>query len=187
MNCGSNNTLSVSADVEKGAKSMIGNTNFTNIYEIECYGPDGTLKWKEIVYNTVVNEGLDDVLEVYFKAGTGVAHYVGLTDGTPTVDPTDTMSSHVGWTEVVAYDEAVRQTLTLGSVSSQSVDNSASKATFTISADSTTVGGIFIAESATKSESASVLYGGGAFTGGDKSVDDDDVLNVTVTLTTSSS
>ncbi|GAG46997.1 unnamed protein product, partial [marine sediment metagenome] len=36
----------------------------------------------------------------------------GLTDGTPTPAAGDTMASHGGWTEVVAYDEGVRQTLT---------------------------------------------------------------------------
>jgi hypothetical protein len=97
-----------------------------------------------------VNTGLDDVLAKYFKgSGYTAAFYVGLTDGTPTVAAGDTMASHAGWAEVTSYDEAVRQTLTLGAVASQSVNNSASKATFTMSA-TVTVGGLFICTNSTR-------------------------------------
>ena len=155
-----------------------------NIYHIECIGRDGKLKWEDEIRNLVVDEGLNDLLDKYLKGSAyTAAFYVGLTDDTPTVDASDTMASHSGWSEVTAYDEAVRQTLTLGSVSSQSVSNSASKAAFTCSTDSTTVGGAFITTNSTKSGDTGTLYGAGAFSGGDKSVDDGDTLNVTVTLT----
>jgi len=147
------------------------NTKFGDLFYIECFDKDGNLKWTDTIKNLVVNVGLDDALDQYFKGSAyTAAHYVGLTDGTPTVAAADTMLSHAGWTEVTAYDEAVRQTLTLGAVSSQSVDNSASKAVFTIDTNSTTIGGAFIATSSTKSETGSTLYGGGAFTAGDKSL-----------------
>jgi hypothetical protein len=154
-------------------------------YKVECYSKKtGKLKWVDEFDNLVVNEGLDDNLDKYFKgSGYTSAFYVGLTDGTPTPAAGDTMASHAGWAEVTDYDEAARQTLTLGSVSSQSVDNSASKAVFTIDTNSTTVGGAFVTTNSTKGGSTGTLYGIGAFTGGDKSLDDDDVLNVTVTLT----
>jgi len=153
-------------------------------WEIECYGSDGKLKWRECFHNLVVNTGLDDNLDKYFKGSTyTAAFYVGLTDGTPTFAAGDTMASHAGWTEVEAYDEANRQTLTLGSVSGQSVDNSASKATFTIDTNGTTIGGAFITTNNTKGGTTGTLYGGGAFTAGDKSLDDGDTLQVTVTLT----
>jgi len=136
----------------------------------------------------VVNEGLDDVLEKYLKGSSyTAAHYVGLTDGTPTFAAADTMASHAGWTEVTAYDEAARQTATWGSVSSQSVDNSASKATFTISTNSTTIGGAFLSTDNTKGGTTGTLYGGGAFSAGDKTLDDDDVLYVTVTASAAAS
>ena len=159
-----------------------------DLFEVECFDKHGNLKWRDTIKNLVVNVGLDNVLEEYFKGSTyNAAHYVGLADGTPTFAPGDTMASHVGWVEVQLYDEAVRQTLTLGAVSGQSVDNSASKAVFTISTNATTIGGCFLALSSTKGESASILYGGGAFTAGDKVLDDDDVLNVTVTATAAAS
>lgn len=156
-----------------------------NVYEIECRDRYGNLKWTETIENLVVNEGLDDLLDKYFKGSTyTAAFYVGLTDGTPTFAAGDTMGSHAGWAEVTAYDEAARQDLTLGSVSSQSVDNSASKAQFTINTNATTVGGAFVTTDSTKGGTTGTLYGGGAFSGGDKSTDAGDTLSVTVTLTT---
>lgn len=155
-----------------------------NYYHIECFDKHGNLKWVEDITNLVTNAGLNDLLDKYLKgSGYSAAFYVGLTDGTPTVAAADTMSSHAGWTEVVAYSESVREALTLGTVASQSVDNSASKASFSINADSTTVGGCFLTTVSTKSGTTGILYGVGAFSGGDKSTDDGDTLNVTVTCT----
>jgi len=157
-----------------------------DLFEVECYDKDGNFKWKDTIKNLVVNEGLDDSLDKYLKGSTyTAAHYVGLTDGTPTVAAGDTMASHVGWTEVVAYDEAVRQTATWGAVSGQSVNNGASKATFTIGTNATVIGGAFLATNSTKGGTTGTLYGGGAFTAGNKTLDDNDVLYVTVTASAS--
>lgn len=158
---------------------------FRNFYKVECYDKDGNLKWVDGGENIIVNEGLDDILDKYYKGSAyTAAFYVGLTDGTPTVAAGDTMASHAGWVEVTAFSEAVRQTLTLGTVASQSVDNSASKASFSINA-SATVGGFMLSTNNTKGGSTGVLVGAVAFTGGDKAVDNGDTLNVTVTLTAS--
>ena len=171
------------ADVIRGA-GVATRAAMENTYVLECFGRDGKLKWVDHIVNLVTSEGLDDLLTNYLKgSGYTAAFYVGLTDGTPTVAAGDTMASHAGWVEVVAYDEATREVLTLGSVATQSVDNSASKASYAINADTTTVGGAFITTNSTKSGSTGTLYGVGAFTGGDKAVDDGDTLNVTVTLT----
>jgi hypothetical protein len=72
-------------------------------------------------------------------------------------------------------------------VSSQSVDNSANKATYSINADSTTVGGCGLCTDDTKSGATGTLYGGGAFTGGNRELNDGDTLNVTVTASASAS
>jgi len=179
--------MKMAAGAKAGA-GMVEGVTFCNVWRFEARDPDGSIKWFEEVKNIIVNEGLDDILDKYYKGSTyTAAFYVGLTDGTPTVAGADTMASHAGWTEVTAYDEAVRQTLTLGSVSSQSVDNVASKAVFTISADTTTVGGGFITTNSTKGGSTGTLVGAAAFTAADKSLDDDDTLTVTVTLTASAS
>jgi hypothetical protein len=153
-------------------------------WEVECKDKQGNLKWTDTIDNLVVNEGLDHILESTLAGGSQITTwYVGLLNDSPTVAATDTMSSHAGWTENTNYDEAVRQTWTPGSVASQSVDNSASKATFTMDTDSDTVAGAFLVSNSTKSGSTGVLYSGGAFSGGDKSVDDGDTLTVTLTAT----
>ena len=182
-----NNDMKIGAGAKAGAGVLEGVT-FDNVYRFEARDPSGNVKWVEEVHNIIVNAGLDDILDKYYKGSTyTAAFYVGLTDGTPTVAGADTMASHAGWTEVTAYDEAVRHTLTLGSVSAQSVDNTASKAEFTISADTTTVGGGFITTVSTKGGSTGTLVGAAAFTAADKSLDDGDTLTVTVTLTASAS
>lgn len=156
-------------------------------YKIECYRK-GKLIWTEEFDNLVVNAGLNDSLDKHLKGSNyTAAWYVGLTGATPTVAAGDTMGSHAGWTEVTAYDEATRPALTLGSVSGQSVDNSASKAVFTIATDGTAIGGAFVASNSTKGGGTGTLYGGGAFTGGNKSLSDNDVLSVTVTCTAAAS
>lgn len=175
--------ISVAANSD-GNKAVACKTTLSNHYLFECYDKDGNLKWSDTIDNLVVNAGLDDILDKYFKGSTySAAHYVGLIDSSPTIAAGDTMSSHAGWTEVhTQYSESNREDLTLGTVSSQSVDNSSSKASFSIT-DTVTVGGAFITTDNTKNGSTGTLYGAGAFSGGDKAVGSGDTLNVTVTLT----
>lgn len=59
------------------------------------------------------------------------------------------------------------------------------KAVFTISSNSTTIGGAFVTTNNTKGGSTGTLYGGAAFTGGNKTLGNTDTLTVTVTLTQS--
>lgn len=154
-----------------------------NTYLIECFGSDGKLKWEDTIENLVTAAGVNDLLDKYLKgSGYTAAWYVGLTDGTPTVAAGDTLASHAGWVEITAYADN-RKALTLGTVSAGSVDNSASKATFAINGTAT-VGGAFVCSAQTGT--SGVLYGAGAFTGGDKNVSNGDTLNVTVTLTAAS-
>lgn len=155
-------------------------------YKFEAYDRHGNLKWVEEVHNTVVNEGLDEILDKFYTGSAyTAAHYVALTGGTPSVAAGDTMSSHVGWTEVTAYG-GDRPSFTPGTVSGQSVDNDASKASFAINANGTTIGGAVLTTDNTKGGTAGILIGGAAFSAGDKSLDNGDTLNVTVTATASS-
>lgn len=161
------------------------NTKLGNLYKIECRDKNGNLKWTDYIKNTVVTTGLTDNLDKYLKGSNyTAAHYLGLTGNTPTFNASDTMSSHAGWTEVTAYDEAARQTLTWGTVSAGSVSNSASPCVYTISTDATAVGGAFVTTNSTKSGATGTLYGGGAFSGGNKTLSDGDTLSVTVTAST---
>jgi len=94
----------------------------------------------------------------------------------------DTMASHTPWTDVVPYSNATRPAFTPGTISAGSVDNSASVAAFTINATDN-IFGCFMCDSATKSETASLLLGQGTFTGASRSVLSGDTLNVTITCT----
>lgn len=180
-------------------EQLIATKQLENFYHIECYGRAERkrdvhgrfywvrpLKWVEDVRNLVVTAGLNDSLDKHLKGSAyTAAWYVGLTDGTPAFAAGDTMSSHAGWVEDQNYSEAVRQTLTLGTVSGGSVDNSASKAVFSINA-TTTIGGAFVTSVSTKGGSTGTLYGGAAFSA-DRSVQNGDTLNVTVTCTAAAS
>jgi len=178
--------VTVGGDVVAGAKAGAG-VAVGNVWRFEAHDKHGNLKWVHEAHNLVTTAGLNDLLDKYLKGSAyTAAWYVGLTDGTPTTAAGDTMASHSGWTEVTAYDEAVRQTLTLGSVSAGSVDNSASKAVFTISTNSTTIGGAFLTTSSTKGGTTGTLYAVVAFNAGDKGLDDGDTLSVTVTATAAS-
>lgn len=162
------------------------NATFKHVWTFEAYDPEGELKWAEVIRNDITHEGLNDILDRYWKgAGYTAAHYVGLTDGTPTVAAADTMSAHPGWAEITAYNETARSDLTLGAVSGQALDNSAAKAVFTITANGTVMGGAFLATDGVKGGNAGKLVAIAPFTGGDKILDANDLLNVTVTLTAS--
>lgn len=156
-------------------------------YTIECRDKEGKLKWVDEFDNLVVDAGLNDSLDKHLKGSTyTAAWYVGLIYSSGTVAAGDTMGSHAGWTEDQNYSEANRQTLTLGAVSGKSVDNSASKAVFSINA-TTQVGGAFVTSSNSKGGTTGTLYGGGLFTGGVRGVASGDTLNVTITLTAAAS
>jgi hypothetical protein len=159
---------------------------FKHIYVFTARDRHGNLLWEERRENITVNVGLDEILDKFWKGSSySAAHYVGLTGNTPTFAAADTMASHSGWTEVTAYDEATREALTLGSVSAQSVSNTASKAQFTISTNSTAIGGAFVTTDSTKGGSTGILIGGAALSA-NRTLNDGDTLDITVTLTAAS-
>lgn len=138
--------------------------------------------WVEEVPNLVVMAGLTDSIDKHFKGSSyTAAWYVGLASGTPTFAEGDTMAAHAGWYEITPYAGA-RPTLTLGTVTSGSVNNSASKATYSITASTMVVGGAFLVTLPTAAQTSGTLYGGAAFSGGNRTVASGDTLNVTVTL-----
>lgn len=160
----------------------------SNHYEVKCFDKHGRLKWEDEIWNLVVTAGRNHLLDVAFKSGTPITTwYVGITQASPTFAAGDTMASHVGWAEEQDYSEGVRQTLTLGSIASGSVDNSASKAVFSINAAAQSIGGLFITSVNTKGGTTGTLYGGGAFSGGNKAADSGDSLSVQATLAVTSS
>jgi hypothetical protein len=153
-------------------------------WEITCRGKDGKVKWTDTIDNIVVNAGLNYLLDAGLSGGTPITTwYLGLLSATPTVAAADVMNSHGGWTEVIAYDEATRVAFVDGGVASQSCSNSGSPGVFTISANGTAVGGAFLTSGSAKSGTTGTLYAAGAFTAGNKDLDDNDTLTVTLTAT----
>ena len=127
---------------------------FKNTYKVECFR-EGQLVWTEERCNLVFNQGLDDVLNRYFKGvGYTAAHYCGL-KSTGTISANDTLASHAGWTELTGY-AGNRVPIVLGAVAGQSVSNTANRAQFNINA-SATIGGVLIATVATGT--AGILFG----------------------------
>lgn len=155
---------------------------FSGRWRMEQRDKDGLLLFAGETPNLVVNAGLDDILDKYFKGSTyTAAHYVGL-KGAGSAAAGDTMSSHAGWSEVTAYSEGARQTFTAGTVSSQSVDNSAATADFSMNG-SYTVAGCFLTTNSTKSGSTGTLYSAGDFAAS-RSGGSGDTLSITYTATT---
>lgn len=155
-----------------------------NYYSIECRDKIGNLKWTEKITNLVTTEGLNDSLDKHLKGSNySAAWYLGLTGASPVFAAGNTMSSHAGWSEVTAYSEAARPQITFGSVSNGSISNAASKAVYTVNADNTQIGGAFTVANSTKGGTTGVLYGGGAFAGGNKTLSNGDTLSITITCT----
>lgn len=159
-----------------------------NVYTIECRDKNGNLKWTDKINNLVVDAGINDELDRYFKGSNyNAAFYVGLTGGSPNFQATDTMASHSGWSEVTAYNETERPAIVWGSVSNKSINNNDNPASFSINTDNTTIGGAFITTSNTKSGTTGVLYGGGAFNEGNKTLGNGDTVTVRIACSGSSS
>lgn len=156
---------------------------FSGLWEVECLRPNGQRRWIDGFHNLVVNEGLNHILSVVLAAGSqDTTWFVGLLAASPS-PLAAWVAADLAAVDFVAYDESTLQAFTPGSVSSQSVSNSASKAQFTISTNGSSIGGVFLIGTNTKATPAGTLYAAGAFSGGNKAADDNDVLQVTCTFT----
>lgn len=136
--------------------------------------------------NIVVNEGLNHILDVVLHASTQAATwYVGLFEGNYTPVATDTAANiTANSTECTAYDETNRVTWVEAAASSQSITNSANKATFTINATKTIYGAFLISDN-TKSGTSGTLLAASKFAAS-RSVVATDVLLVTYTISAAS-
>lgn len=115
--------------------------------------------------NTVMLAGKDDILNVYFHAGTQkTTWYMGLVDNTSfsAIANTDTMAAHPGWLENQHYSGGARPTWTEGASSGQSMTN-ASAVVFNINANSQVINGIFITSDNTLGGTAGLLWAAGSF------------------------
>ena len=174
----SKDASSVAVSRQSSMQESIGATGF---YEVTCFDADGNVKWAEPIQNLVVTVGKNDLLDNFF-AGSAytAAWYMGLVDGasTPSYAAGDTMSSHSGWSESVAYSNSTRPSVGWNSASAGSKASTATS--FTINA-SATIAGCFLTTVNTKSGTTGTLYSAGSFTGGNRAVQSGDTLNVTYT------
>jgi hypothetical protein len=156
------------------------------VFTVQCFGPDGVLKWEDQFHNLVVNQGLQDLNTKYFKGSAyTAAWYLGLVTGPgsgTTYAAGDTLASHAGWTEFTNYS-GTRKAVTFGTATTADpsvIDNSASPSSFLISGAGGTVAGAFLCS--VTSGTSGVLFSEGDFTGGDKIVANGDTINVTYTF-----
>jgi len=137
--------------------------------------------------NLVVNEGLNALLDIMFHGSTQVSTwYLGLFEGNYTPIASVTAASIVAAaTETTAYDEASRPAFDEAAASSQSITNTASRATFTFNATKT-IYGAFLTSNATKSGTTGTLFSAARFAAS-KAVVSGDQLLLAYTFTASSS
>lgn len=154
--------------------------HWSHHYKIECFNKYGALKWLEEIDNLIVTVGENDILNQYY-AGVAytAANFIGLTTGSPTFAASDTMTSHVGWTESSIYSNATRPAPTWGIASAAVITSPA--VSFNINA-SGTVGGSFLTTDNTILGTAGTLIGGAVFSA-NRTVTENDVINITPTAT----
>ena len=155
------------------------------VFNVQCFDADGNLKWEDQFHNLVVNEGLQDLNDKYFKGVTySAAWYLGLVTGPgsgTTYAAGDTLASHA-WTEFTDYT-GNRKAVTFGSptlADPSVISNSGSPSQFVITGAGGTVAGAFLASVSTGT--SGILFSEGDFTGGDKIVASGDTINVTYTF-----
>jgi hypothetical protein len=157
-------------------------------YEIECIGPDGRLKWREVIENVVCTVGKNLALDTFLAgaAYTVTGPYMGLISSTSwsAVSAGDTMSSHAGWLEAGGANAPTytgnRKTAAWSSAASGSKALSAALS-FAITGTGTVKGAFLVygsGASATKDNTGGTLWSAGTFTSGDKAVINGDTLNV---------
>jgi hypothetical protein len=144
--------------------------------------------------NLFTTEGMNFILNEVFNAGGACTGdlYVNIFDQNVTPAAGDTASAKLGaagtYGELQAtteMDETARQAYTVAAASSANVTNTANKAVFTIAATRTIYGGFIVTDSDPTS-TAGKLICAKAFTAS-RSVVDDDVLNILISLTMTSS
>jgi hypothetical protein len=147
-------------------------------YLFEAFYADGKPKWSKEIHNLTTTIGLNHLVDTYFRGSSYTAALtVGLAGATPSFVSGDTLTVHPGWTEITAYTGG-RKTLTMAEASGGVSSNTANKATFVFTATAT-IGGAFIVSD------GSVLFGGGALAGGNRTFTSGETLQITITNTIS--
>lgn len=107
---------------------------------------DGGIVDQWEVDNLAVNQGLNDILSVYFQGGSQkTSWFMGLFQGNYAPVATDTAANWAAnATECSSYSSATRPAWTAAAPSSQSITNSAAPATFNFTANLTLYGAVIV-------------------------------------------
>ena len=173
-------TPSQSEGVLDGSMPVMG------VFELE-HRRNGKLIGRDIASNIVTTEGLNHILSTVVAGGSAVSPwYIALFEGnyTPVAGLTAATFT-ASATECTAYDEAARVAYVEGTPSGGVIDNSASRAVFTMNATKTIYGGALLSVS-TKSSTSGTLLAAARFSSS-RAVVDDDELSVRYSLTLTSS
>jgi hypothetical protein len=181
----SKTTDAVASSITKNG-DLNSSANAGGVFSVQCFDKDGNLKWEESAHNLVVNAGLQNMNTEFFKgSGYTAAWYLGLVTGPGsgnTYAAGDTLGTHGGWAENTSYS-GNRKAVTFGTATTADpsvIDNSASQATFSMTA-TTTIAGAFLTNVATGT--SGVLFSVANFQSpGDRSVISGDTLSVTYTF-----
>lgn len=167
------------AEVNMVSKSDLqSELTFAGVYKVDCFDENKNLKWSEIAKNTVVDEGINHILDVQFHAESQVSPwYVGL-KGTGAEAAGDTLASHATWTEFTDYS-GNRQEFIEAAAAAKSITNTASPATFNITGNGTVAGCMV---TSVVSGTSGKLFSATDFAS-PRTVANTDVINVTWTLT----
>lgn len=170
--------------------------NAEGVYVAECYGPDGVLKWRDTIENTVMTEGKNLAFDTFLAGSsyTVVGPYMGLisavsysaiaaTDVGTQIDGTNAWKE-AGGTNTPGYT-GNRKTCVWSAASAGAKALSAALSFAISSGTNVVVKGCFILLGSgalnTKDDAHGVLWSAGLFTGGDKTVSSGDTLNVSYT------
>ena len=157
-------------------------------YEIECIGPDGKLKWRDVIENVVQTVGKNLALDTFLAgaAYTVTGPFMGLISSTSysAVSAGDTMAAHAGWLEAGGTNAPTysgnRKTAAWSAATAGSKALSAALS-FAITSTGTVKGAFLCYGSGavnTKDDTNGTLWSAGTFSTGDKAVVNGDTLNV---------
>lgn len=161
---------------------MKGKVKVQGCFHVQCFGPDGKLKWEDKAVNNVTTAGLNHILETEFRSGAQItAWYLILIGGTGTLAAADTLATHAGWTENNSYT-GNRKAWSPGAAAAGAITNAAA-VSYTITGGAATIKGCGVCSANTGT--TGTLFCTALFTEGDRNVTTNDTLNVTYTLTAS--
>lgn len=175
-----------------GSVSLADLLNPKGVFVFECYGPDGELKWRDEIRNTVVTVGKNALLDAGL-AGSGytvTGPFMGLisSSGYSAISAADTMASHAGWAEAGNANAptytAPRKTAAW-SAAAAGAKALSSALSFAITGAGTIKGAFMVFGSgavSTIDNTSGVLFSAGLFTGGDRLVANLDTVNVSYSV-----